>query len=351
MMAGLSGARRAFSLRKNVSGVVGRWIVGSSSPAGQCFFQIFSMVSRSERRRYGTITDCGVVPSACCRGIAGSPNGRRRLMAIGRDFSLEDKYRREEGRVILSGIQALVRLPLDQHRADKRRGLRTATLISGYRGSPLGGLDVSLERNRQLLQEHHVTFLSGVNEDLGATAVFGSQLANLYPRPKYDGVLGVWYGKAPGVDRTGDVFKHANFAGVGRNGGVLALAGDDPTAKSSTIPSHSEAAFYDALIPVLYPGNVQEILDLGRLGFELSRYSGLWVGFKIATNVADEVGSAETSPDRVTITDPGFEYEGGPSQAHQNPALIAPFSLETEREIYYGRLEAAKAFARANRLK
>jgi len=271
-------------------------------------------------------------------------------MAIGRDFSLEDKYRREEGRVILSGIQALVRLPLDQHRADKRRGLRTATLISGYRGSPLGGLDVSLERNRQLLQEHHVTFLSGVNEDLGATAVFGSQLANLYPRPKYDGVLGVWYGKAPGVDRTGDVFKHANFAGVGRNGGVLALAGDDPTAKSSTIPSHSEAAFYDALIPVLYPGNVQEILDLGRLGFELSRYSGLWVGFKIATNVADEVGSAETSPDRVTITDPGFEYEGGPWQAHQNPALIAPFSLETEREIYYGRLEAAKAFARANRL-
>src|SRR3990172_5474134 len=271
-------------------------------------------------------------------------------MAIASDFSLDDKYRREEGAVILSGVQALVRVTFDQHRADKRRGLNTATLVSGYPGSPLGGLGTMFQANGELLNEHHVRIIPGVNEDLGATTIFGSQLANLYPNPKYDGVLGMWYGKGPGVDRTGDVFKHANLAGIGPNGGVLALAGDDPTAKSSTIPSHSEAAFYDALIPVLYPGNVQEILDLGRLGFELSRYSGLWVGFKIATKVADEVGSAETSPDRVTITDPGFEYEGGPWQAHQNPALIAPFSLETEREIYYGRLEAAKAFARANRL-
>src|SRR6266545_1011385 len=186
-------------------------------------------------------------------------------MAIKHDFTLDAKYRQEEGLIFLSGIQALVRLPLDQHRADKRRGLNTATLISGYRGSPLGGLDLTLERNPALLREHNVVFLSGVNEDLGATAVYGSQLANLFPQPKYDGVLGMWYGKGPGVDRTGDIFKHANFAGVGRHGGVLALGGDDPLSKSSTIPSHSEVAFYDALFPVLFPGSAQEILDLGRL--------------------------------------------------------------------------------------
>src|SRR6266545_4493269 len=186
-------------------------------------------------------------------------------MAIKRDFTLDAKYRQEEGLILLSGVQALVRLPLDQHRADKRRGLNTATLISGYRGSPLGGLDLTLERNPALLREHNVVFLSGVNEDLGATAVYGSQLANLFPEPKYDGVLGMWYGKGPGVDRTGDIFKHANFAGVGRHGGVLALGGDDPLSKSSTIPSHSEVAFYDALFPVLFPGSAQEILDLGRL--------------------------------------------------------------------------------------
>src|SRR6266545_3587861 len=270
-------------------------------------------------------------------------------MAIKRDFTLDAKYRQEEGLILLSGVQALVRLPLDQHRADKRRGLNTATLISGYRGSPLGGLDLTLERNPALLREHNVVFLSGVNEDLGATAVYGSQLANLFPQPKYDGVLGMWYGKGPGVDRTGDIFKHANFAGVGRHGGVLALGGDDPLSKSSTIPSHSEVAFYDALFPVLFPGSAQEILDLGRLGFELSRYSGLWVGVKIVTNVADEIATAEVAPDRIAVADPGFVYEGRPWQARQNPLLMPPWGLETEREIHYGRLEAARAFAAANR--
>jgi indolepyruvate ferredoxin oxidoreductase len=271
-------------------------------------------------------------------------------MASAREFTLDAKYRQEEGQILLSGVQALVRLPLDQHRADKRRGLNTATLISGYRGSPLGGLDLTLERNPALLREHNVVFLSGVNEDLGATAVYGSQLANLFPQPKYDGVLGMWYGKGPGVDRTGDIFKHANFAGVGRHGGVLALGGDDPLSKSSTIPSHSEVAFYDALFPVLYPGNTQEILDLGRLGFEMSRYSGLWVGVKVVTNVADEIAIADVAPDRIVIADPGFVYEGRPWQARQTPMLMPPWGLEAEREIHYGRLEAAKMFAAANRL-
>jgi indolepyruvate ferredoxin oxidoreductase len=271
-------------------------------------------------------------------------------MAIKRDFTLDAKYRQEEGVIFLSGIQALVRLPLDQHRADRRRGLNTATLISGYRGSPLGGLDLTLERNPDLLREHNVVFISGLNEDLGATAIYGSQLANLFPRPKYDGVLGMWYGKGPGVDRSGDIFKHANFAGVSRYGGVLALGGDDPLSKSSTIPSHSEVAFYDALFPVIFPGTIQEILDLGRLGFELSRYSGLWVGAKIVTNVADEIGTAEVAPDRVVSVDPRFMYDGRPWQQRQNPLLMPPWGLDTEREIHYGRLEAAKAFAAANRL-
>src|SRR6201988_1720445 len=150
----------------------------------------------------------------------------------GADFGLDWRYRCEEGVVLLSGIQALVRLPLDQHRADRRRGLNTGTMISGYRGSPLGGLDLTLERNRPMLAEHNVVFVSGVNEDLGATVVYGSQLANYFPQPKYDGVLGMWYGKGRGVDRPGDIFKHANFAGIAKNGGVLALRGDDALSEA-----------------------------------------------------------------------------------------------------------------------
>src|SRR5438067_355198 len=272
----------------------------------------------------------------------------RRSMASHDDFTLDAKYRLDEGTIFLSGIQALVRLPLDQHRADVRRGVRTATLISGYRGSPLGGLDLTLQRHPKLLAEHDVVFISGLNEDLGATAIYGAQLANMFPRPKYDGVLGMWYGKGPGVDRTGDIFKHANYAGIGRWGGVLALAGDDPLSKSSTLPTHSEVALYDAFMPTLFPGNVQEILDLGRYGFEMSRYSGLWVGFKIVTNVADEIGTAIVHPERLAIREPEFTWEGKPWRATQNPMLLPPFGLELERELHYGRREAAKAFAAAH---
>ena len=189
-----------------------------------------------------------------------------------------------------------------------------------------------------------------MNEDLGATAVLGSQLAYLYGGARYDGVLGMWYGKAPGVDRSGDILRHANFAGVGRNGGVLVLAGDDPQAKSSTLPTHSEVAFYDFQMPVLFPGSVQDILDLGRLGFELSRYSGLWVAVKMVTDVADAVGTAAVAPERIAIADPGFTYEGRPWEVRQPSGLLPPYTLDVEREIVYGRLEAARAFAGANGL-
>ena len=267
-----------------------------------------------------------------------------------REFSLRDRYALEEGRIALSGMQALARLPMDQRRADQRRGLHTASLITGYRGSPLGGLDIVLEQIPDLLKEHHIRFMPAVNEELAATAILGSQTANLLPNPKYDGVLGIWYGKGPGVDRSGDAFKHANLTGVGKYGGVLALAGDDPSAKSSTIPSHSEAALYDAFMPILYPGNVQEILDLGRLGFEMSRYCGLWVGFKIITDVGDEYSSVDVSGERINIVEPPFEFQGRAWRPTQNTALIAPYSLQLEAEVQEARLEAAKAFARANGL-
>jgi indolepyruvate ferredoxin oxidoreductase len=266
------------------------------------------------------------------------------------DFSLMDKYLQEEGEVYLSGIQALVRLPMEQHRADRRAGLKTATFISGYRGSPLGGLDLTLERLPELLKAHHIHFVSGVNEDLAATAIFGSQMAGLYPGAKYDGVLGIWYGKAPGVDRSGDAFKHANFAGIGKNGGVLAMAGDDPPCKSSTLPNYSEVAFFDANFPILYPGNVQELIDLGLHGFALSRYCGLWVAFKVVTNVADESGTVEVGAERVRPRSPSFEVDGRPFSHHLNPTLLAPHSLEMERTLYYHRLEAARRYAAANAL-
>ncbi len=266
------------------------------------------------------------------------------------EFSLASKYVQEEGHIYLSGIQALVRLPIDQHLADRRQGLRTATFISGYRGSPLGGLDQTLERQAKLLGQHDIVFSSGLNEDLGATAVFGSQMVNSFPRPKYDGVLGMWYGKAPGVDRTGDVFKHANYAGVGKNGGVLALAGDDPISKSSTLPSHSEVALYDALMPTIFPGNVQDILDLGRHGFAMSRASGLWVGVKIVTNVADETATAEVSPSRIVPIIPTVEYEGKPFAHQINLNLIPPYGLEMERTLHLARLEMARRYAWENKL-
>ena len=265
-------------------------------------------------------------------------------------WSLDDKYLREEGAVYLSGIQALVRVTLDQHRADRRRGLNTATLVSGYRGSPLGGLDVAFERAAAIAGAHQVRFVNGVNEELAATAVFGSQLASILPAAKYDGVLGMWYGKGPGVDRSGDIFKHANLAGIGKHGGVLALAGDDPSCKSSTIPSQSEPAFWAAGFPVLYPGSVQEVLDLGLHGYALSRCAGLWVGMKCATDVCDEAGTAEVSPERVAPVMPSLEIGGHPFVPSFDARLFAPFSVEMEATLHSSRLELARRYAAANGL-
>ena len=194
------------------------------------------------------------------------------------EITLDDKFMLEDGRVFITGVQALIRVLLDRKRLDLREGLKTAGFLSGYRGSPLGGLDQQAHRAGKFLAASDIVFKEGLNEDLAATAVWGAQQANLFPGAKFDGVFGMWYGKAPGVDRTGDAFKHANFAGTWPKGGVLAVAGDDHACKSSTLPSQSEYAFQDFEMPVLAPADVQEVLDYGLFGYALSRYSGLWTG-------------------------------------------------------------------------
>jgi indolepyruvate ferredoxin oxidoreductase len=266
------------------------------------------------------------------------------------DVSLDDKYVLEKGRIFLSGIQALVRVPLDVVRADRRNGLNTGTFISGYQGSPLGGLDQEIVRQRKLASELNLHFQPGLNEELGATSVWGSQLAPTLPGANVDGVVGYWYGKNPGLDRAADALRHANFCGTPRTGGAIALVGDDPSCKSSTLPSAAEVMLQSLHMPVLFPGNVQEVLDLGLHAVALSRASGLWVGFKIVTNVADAAGTAEVSPDRIVPVMPVVEWYGKPYEHKPNPTMLAPDSLISERNLLNVRLEIARAYARANGL-
>jgi indolepyruvate ferredoxin oxidoreductase len=261
-------------------------------------------------------------------------------------YQLEHRYTRESGRVYLSGVQALVRLPLMQRQRDRAAGLRTAGFVSGYRGSPLGTYDMALWRARELLEAHDVRFQPGVNEDLAATAVWGSQQANLLPGARYDGVFAIWYGKGPGVDRSCDALKHGNYAGSAPRGGVLALVGDDPGARSSSIAHQSEPALVHCGIPVLNPADVQEYLDFGLYGWALSRYAGCWVGMKCLTDTVDSARSVEVGPERVRVVEPGdFAMpEGGLHIGWSN------VPLQVERRLFEQRLPAAQAFVRANGL-
>ena len=266
--------------------------------------------------------------------------------AIDESYQLDDRYTRQSGRVYLSGVQALVRLPLMQRQRDASSGLDTAGFISGYRGSPLGTYDMALWQARALLEANQVRFEPGVNEDLAATAVWGSQQSNLMPDPKHDGVFGIWYGKGPGVDRSCDALKHGNYAGTSPHGGVLALTGDDPAARSSSIAHQSEHALIHCGIPVLNPSSVQEYLDLGLYGIALSRYAGCWVGFKCLTDTVDSAASVQVDPERVRIVTPeDFVLpDGGLHISWTNlPAQV-------EQRLYQQRLPAAQAFVRANGL-
>ena len=260
--------------------------------------------------------------------------------------TLDDKYALENGQVFLSGIQALVRAPLDRQRLDAKLGHSTAGFISGYRGSPLGGYDQQLRRAQKFLDAHNIHFQEGVNEDLGATAVWGSQQVGLFPGAKFDGVFGAWYGKAPGVDRTGDVFKHANFAGTSPHGGVIAIAGDDHACKSSTLPSQSEFAFADAEIPVLNPSSVQEVLDYAIYGWAMSRYSGAWAGLIALADTMDSGAVVDVGVDRYDIKTPQdfvLPEEGVSIRLADNP-------IAKEARLRQFKLPAAKAFVRANAL-
>lgn len=260
--------------------------------------------------------------------------------------SLNDKYTLERGRVYISGIQVLVRLPLMQRQRDLAAGLNTAGYISGYRGSPIATYDLELERAQKVLQDNNVKFQTGVNEDLAATALWGTQQGSLSPHAKYDGVFGIWYGKSPGLDRCGDAFKHANMAGTSANGGVLVIAGDDHGALSSSLANQSDQALIASYIPILYPSNLQDYLDYGLLGFAMSRYSGLWVGFKAVTEVVESAASITIDPDRLTIVEPeGFEM---PPRGLNIRADISRF--EMEEQLINQRLPAALAFARANKI-
>jgi indolepyruvate ferredoxin oxidoreductase len=259
------------------------------------------------------------------------------------EVTLDDKYLLEDGRAFITGVQALIRVMLDRKRLDRRDGLNTAGYVSGYRGSPLGGLDQQAARAGKLLKAHEVVFQEGLNEDLAATAVWGSQQANLFPGAKYDGVYAMWYGKAPGVDRTGDVFKHANFAGVMPRGGVLAVAGDDHNCKSSTLPSQSEFAFQDFEMPVLSPADVQEVLDYGLLGLSLSRFSGLWTGLIALADTMDSGVTIDVSLDRHRVVLPEFPVPPGGLHIRTKDQ-----PLEKELRLRNHKIPAALAFARAN---
>jgi indolepyruvate ferredoxin oxidoreductase len=264
--------------------------------------------------------------------------------------SLQDKFELDEGRVYLSGIQALVRVPFDQHRADVTAGLRTGTFVSGYQGSPLGTLDKELQRQRRRWAGAELHFQPGVNEELAATAVWGSQLASQVTGSRYDGVVGFWYGKNPGLDRAADAIRHANLCGVGPHGGAVALVGDDPSCKSSTMPSAAEPMLASLALPTLWPGTVQEVLDLGRHAVALSRASGLWSALKIVTNVADAAATAEVGLDRVAPLMPVVERNGRPYVHRPNPVMLAPDSLISERNLVDVRLELARAYSRVNGL-
>ncbi|NVN86727.1 MAG: indolepyruvate ferredoxin oxidoreductase family protein [Rhodopseudomonas sp.] len=261
-------------------------------------------------------------------------------------ISLDQKYTQTSGHIFLTGIQALVRLPMAQVRRDRANGLNTAGFVTGYRGSPLGGYDQQLTAARRHLEQYGVKFQPGVNEDLAATAIWGTQQLNLSPGAKYDGVTGIWYGKGPGVDRCGDVFRHANAAGSAKNGGVLCLAGDDHGAKSSTVPHQSDHAFIAALMPYLYPSSIHEIIEMGLLGIAMSRYSGCWVGMKVITETVETTAEINLADEMTPFVIPAdFEMPSGGLNLRWPDDR---YDQDRRLQDYKG--FAAIAFARANKV-
>ncbi len=275
-----------------------------------------------------------------------APLARAHLALPQHDITLDDKWTLERGRAFMTGTQALVRLPMLQRERDQKAGLNTAGYITGYRGSPVTAVDQTAMKAKKHLDAHHVKFHPGMNEDLAATAVWGTQQTNLYKDAKYDGVFAMWYGKGPGVDRCGDVFKHGNNAGSSKHGGVLVLAGDDHAAKSSSTAHQSDHILTHCGIPVLYPSSVQEYLDFGLHAWAMSRYTGLWVSMKCVTDIIESGAVVDLDPDRVQIVTPtDFELPPGGLNIRWPDAV-----LDQEVRMSNFKWYAALAYARANKL-
>ncbi|CAN7479617.1 indolepyruvate ferredoxin oxidoreductase family protein [Neorhizobium sp. LjRoot104] len=258
--------------------------------------------------------------------------------------SLDDRYTLEKGRILVSGTQALVRLPMIQRAHDLARGLNTAGYVSGYRGSPLAGFDREMARAKKFLDAAHVKFHPGLNEDMAATAVWGTQQTGMFEGVRYDGVFGMWYGKGPGVDRSMDVIRHANAVGTNPNGGVLLLVGDDHGAVSSTLPHQSEHNLISAMVPLLSPAGVGEYIEYGLLGIAMSRYSGAWIGFKCQTEIVECSATVDLDPDKpqIVIPEETFAPDGLSLRWPDGPHAM---ELRLERKML-----AVQAFARANRI-
>lgn len=244
---------------------------------------------------------------------------------------LSDRFDLSKSPVLLNGTQALVRLMLIQSARDRAAGLRTAGYVTGYRGSPLGAVDFQMGRAQAELSAAAVTFREGLNEDLAATALWGTQAAELRGEGRFEGVFGLWYGKGPGVDRSGDVMKHVNMAGTSPHGGVLMAMGDDHTGESSTVLHQSEFAMVNAYMPILNPAGVQEILDYGVLGYALSRFSGLWVGLKTVKDTVEATAVVDGAFDRMSPRMPTFEMRPSALRNRQSPYLIRLESAISQR--------------------
>jgi indolepyruvate ferredoxin oxidoreductase len=264
-------------------------------------------------------------------------------------FTLNTKYNASSGRIYVTGTQALVRLPMLQRQRDLAKALDTAGYITGYRGSPVGGYDSALWQASEYLEQNHIRFQAGVNEDMAATACWGTQQVGIWEseneQAKYDGVFAIWYGKGPGVDRSGDALKHGNLAGTSPNGGVLVLAGDDQGAKSSTTAHQSEQALIAAMIPIFYPASVQEYIDYGLMGFAMSRFSGCWTGIKCVGDIIESTASVSIDPDRLDIRTPEFEF---PEDGIHIRWPDGP--VEQEKRLISVKLKAVQAFVRENKL-
>ena len=262
-----------------------------------------------------------------------------------KDISLSDRYDLKKDQILLNGTQALVRLMLMQKVRDKHDGLNTAGFVTGYRGSPMGAVDFQMEKASKNLSKNDIVFQPGLNEDLAATALWGAQQAELRQEGKFDGVFGLWYGKGPGVDRSGDVMRHANMAGTSQHGGVLMAMGDDHTGESSTTLHQSDFALIDAMMPILSPAGVQEILDYGLIGIAMSRFAGVWVGLKCIKDTIEVTSVVNGDPERLKISKPKIdEPDGG-----LNIRLIDLPITQEERLHNYKRV-AAEKFARENNL-